>query len=549
MMGLHNCGSENKMRTVFIVDDEFNIVSLISHLIEWDKLHLKLAGTATDSLIALEQINQLKPDILIADVNMPELNGIELIERLQQTLPNLYTIIISGYQDFNYAYQAIKYGVKDYLLKPINRAELNKALEDIAIGNSAENQNESQSYIEELENKIRNSSVKLRKQYIHNLGLNSPQAAANISIAEVNDSYSFHFENGLFATGVLKLDKEEYTVGLSNSIFVKMELKGREILDPLCIDWECSGHNSELYFLFNYLKERKDEFIKGVLFFFEHLLNLISGYQILDATLSIGIDVKELSAAPYSLKSALQANQARIILGRNRIIFANELSKYNSEAFALTPYIENDQALGITNLETFKAFAYQDFEAIGQHLSRNPTQALEVFYSYVQKLIESVYLKTGEPNNLEECKASNFAKIKKIESIESFGLYLEGLNSRIYERIQQSKNSDIRLIQTIKKYIHDNYATKITLDDIANHVHMSSSYVGILFKKETGINYTDYLTQVRIENAKAYLKDIRYNISEVAMIVGYNDVKHFAKKFKSLVGVTPNEYKRIYEFY
>ena len=536
------------MNSVFIVDDEFNIVNLITHLVDWDALHLHLVGTATDSLSALQQIRTLKPDILIADINMPGMSGLELLEESLKCLPELKAIVVSGYQDFSYAYKAIKFGVKDYLLKPISREELNKALSRLIstqfLNGSTTSSHE---YIHELESKIHSSSLRLRKQYLNGILKKDPSICA-LSMEDVNSSFEFNFQSGLFVVCLLILDKREYASSLRGSICSQVENRCRDLLTPFVQEWDCLEQEAQMLFLFNIASGQKEKFNQKLDYFFAHVQSIVSAYQVLEVTLGVGAYTDTFAGISLSCMSALRVVNARTVLGRNRLLFAESL-RDQGDAFTLTPFYKSDMALEASNRETFRSLAAKDLRKLHAFLSENPTHAFLLYKNYLEQFFEAVYKEFGFPTDLTTYKKEAFLEVDEQESLTLLDEVVYRYLDRMFDLIQGSKNSDKRIVIMAKAYIEENSAGPISLESVAQHVHLSPTYFGVLFKKETSVNFTDYLVSIRIEKAKELLKGFENNVSEIAQMVGYSNVKHFSRKFKSIVGVTPHEYRKIYHIY
>lgn len=535
------------MNRVYIVDDEANIVNLITCLISWSELNLQLVGTSTNSVCALQEIIDRRVDILIADINMPEMDGLELLGKAREVLPELKAIVVSGYQSFSYAYQAIKYGVKDYLLKPISKDELNRALARlINVPGTAETIKTS-SYVQELEARLSNSAKRLRKQFLHTLYRDN-FVLLGCTLDAVNTASEFHFAAGKFIVCFLQLDKKEYALNLSSSIFGRIERRCREIMDSQVQDWECMALDTEMLFLFNFAEEKRQSFEKSLKFLWGHIQNIVASYQVLEATFSVGLDVDTLADVAYSFRSVIKVNDARASLGRNYMRFANVLAD-EGKTYLEKPFFDEWTTAFNEDGGYLMKLLKQDLERIAVFLRANPTQSYSLHCSYVEQLLDTAYERFNIPENIDLYKKNALHAINMQESLESISSVICQYCEEIFTLFDGFKFGETKLILTAKNYINANSAGRIGLDEVAQYVHLSPTYFGVLFKKETGENFTDYLTGVRIEKAKELLKGIEYNVSEISNMVGYGNVKHFSKKFKAIVGVTPNEFRRINQFF
>lgn len=209
---------------VVIADDEERICKLIQALINWDALGMEIVGVVHNGLDACEVVEKLQPDILITDIRMPGCSGLELIERVKKTVPELEIIIISGYAHFEYAQQAIKFGVGYYLLKPISKVELTAILEKLKdrIGQRMESEQDKQELLRRAINNDNQMRIKLVSQLADGL---------NLCLTDnlLEETYHVHVQPGLFQAFCLKMDCEENSLSES-SVSVLME-KAREILE------------------------------------------------------------------------------------------------------------------------------------------------------------------------------------------------------------------------------------------------------------------------------------------------------------------------------
>ena len=152
---------------VIIVDDEKKICQLIQFLVDWEKMGLEVAGVAYNGIDALRLVEELEPAIIITDIKMPGCDGLELIQQVQQRKQDIHFIIISGYQDFEYARKAIRYGVRDYLSKPVQKDELEETLQRVA-AERLENQEHEQN-VNILRNKVQQQSTQIKQTFLKNL--------------------------------------------------------------------------------------------------------------------------------------------------------------------------------------------------------------------------------------------------------------------------------------------------------------------------------------------------------------------------------------------
>lgn len=539
------------MLKLLIVDDEINICRLISKLVNWDLLELEDAGTAYDGQSALTLAETEKPDIVLTDIRMPNDDGLNFIRKCTQILPDTLFIIISGYHSFEYAKQAIKYGVFDFLTKPINQDDLNSTLFR-ACHTILKRQRDEQAlaHFETMTARYHSLSSNSRKELLNSLihGTNTGLT----SLQEINNSFGFNFMPEIFQAGAVYIDMEE---GNSNYIMTLSSYIEKIISDtlfPLCTDAELYTNNHAVVFLVNYEKARESVILEQYQEILASARQYDSDGHSFAATVCLGSPVREIQMLADSCSQCRDCINSRVLLGVNRIIsYERSLparQNKSSSAFpALTELwkelkkeielhnpehvISTFQSLSCSMLPYFKQLPSEIHTWYIQALSR-----LEAYFretGYIDPDFNAENAITGD--SLYECFTLRQLNTSLREYIEQIFSYYE-------EKVQ---NSDTKIIQMVKKYIQTHYGESLDLDTVAGQVFLSPAYLGILFKQKTGQNYTDYVMDIRIEKSKELLHDVTMTIAEIASAVGYKDVKYFSKLFKRKLGITPKEYRKI----
>jgi|GEM_PF-6199687 len=226
------------MIRVIIADDEIRVCKLIIKLIDWDKLGMLIVGTASNGIEALELIEKENPDIVITDIRMPGYDGLEMIEKAKMLNNDLEFIIISGYGQFEYAKKGIDFGVKDYLLKPINKDDLLKAL--IKVGEHVQKKKGQINLEKEYELIIKNGADKIREAFLNNLIFFNTESFKEYTLSEVNENYHFNFQEGIFSIVALKIDyldkgSESRTISMINIVSYFLLIKMRKLSNKFSI--------------------------------------------------------------------------------------------------------------------------------------------------------------------------------------------------------------------------------------------------------------------------------------------------------------------------
>ncbi|PWJ48569.1 response regulator transcription factor [Faecalicatena contorta] len=536
------------MIKVIIADDEEKVCQLICKLINWEELDMNVSAIVHDGVEALEAIQKIKPDIVISDIRMPGYNGLELIKRAQEISDDIAFVIISGYQQFDYAKQAIQYGVKDYLLKPIKKKELCDVLKNI----KKEYLSKCNRLTQEERNRItiQSNREKVRTTFFMEVLYKKGRTKDELTLEKINKEYYFNFKEGSFQAIVIKIDGlDESTKKSSTYIQDKFAQGIDRHIREICFECEKFFDDNYCTLILNYEPLQYKEIRRGL----QNLLNdillqkeIFENFQI---TFGLGVKKEKLEEIYLSLKTAIWATEQRILIGINRMIEGREISlnvMAESQVFyefnkKLSAALEN---LNETQIKA--AFEYLKTVLVG----KEDATGHEIMQMCKEAL--NLYLFTMQKNNIKISDADSFFEecCKNIDNIgnvnEIFSFLVRKILGSMRRAVQDKKMLDNKPIRDAKYYIEENYNRSLTLEIVSNFVGFNSAYFSSLFKKETGVTFLEYLTDLRMSHARELLRETNMNVSSVCEAVGYSDVKYFTKNFKKVTGLKPNEYRKIY---
>ncbi len=533
---------------LLIAEDEIAINNLIKNLIDFESLNLELAGQAYDGQTAYDMILSKRPNIIITDISMPGITGLELIQRiLEENIP-AHFIIISGLSCFNHALTAIKMGVEDYLLKPINKGELNDVLEKLILKIASQLKIDYQ--IQKMNLDSHAQAQKLRRSFIINI-LYNKDSALHLSLPRLNKEYGFAFQmNTCFSMGLCLIDNLlDLNLAAQNTILEQLIRRFSSAIRDYCIDFEVYSKNHQFIFLLNY-HPRHAELLLGYLsVIHEDLLEFIRPYENLTLATCWGIPVSEPKGLSYSLQTAMEILPARLLLGTSRVLSAQQLTGKKavpgypvppSELQALRSSIE------IRDLPKFQLQLKGLFKNTASRCRPCPHKILAAFCDTMSKVLSELHQWKMITVNITDTYLQYCDAIEAYSEINELIRFTVSFVQKLVPFHQYEENSDNRQIELAKQYIQEHFSENLKLENVAEQIYLAPSYFGVLFKKEVGESFSCYLTSVRIEKAKELLHDIRYNIAEIAGEVGYQDKRYFSRLFKEQVGVTPKEYRKIY---
>jgi len=527
------------MLRVIIVDDEPRLCRLIQHLVHWDELGMEVVGVAHNGVDALELIRTQSPQIVITDVRMPGLDGLDLIEQGKQYNPNLEFILISGYEEFAYAQKAMSFGVKDYLSKPISRENLTLAL------------NRAREAITARDN-LHKNEAKIRAAFLRDLILLQSDDLQASSIDEVNRSYYFWFQEGLFRIVIIQVDHMQPSQAKARGIGAQQAAMLEAQLKAAAYDAVTAEVHGNFYVLLNY-GPHQSEAVRAVLQknsreFRSALAPL--GFLV---TFGCGAEAASLAELPTSLETARAAVDERILRGTGQMI-VNEKhtsgSLTDDEGF-LKLYKKLVKAIELLHVELV-AKAVQDLKAeLTRDLSQGSWLSGSALKGMVREIVNTYYIILRSNNvRLDGVQEERAAWEEALDHAYSLDLLFEELLKGITTSLNRIAEGESRRhaeqIALAKRYIEQHYMDNITLEDLGAHIGFNPSYFSTMFKRETGTSFVEYLARVRVEKAKELLKDTDLKIQDICLMVGYTDVRYFRKLFARMTGLSPNEYRRIF---
>lgn len=536
------------MIKVVIADDEVKVCQLICNLIDWQSVDMEIVGIAYNGVEALELVEDLQPDLVITDIRMPGCDGLEMIRRGKQIKEDIDFIIISGYSHFEYAQSAIKYGVSDYLLKPINKRELLDTLDKIRQEHRQKAKQLSSE--EQLRIQLQSDIDKLRSGFFTEILLRKGVKKGNICIDKLNKDYHFKFAPGYFQVFIVKVDceyKDIYESGIKK-LEEKIAKILREFLKQECFDIEICFQNSRVYCVLNYGINNKKIIRKKLKACLDEILVQKNIFDRTEFTIGLGIAVEDIKQLRDSLKTAEWATDQRLIEGTGKLLESGAIYKSGNGDVLMANLTKNmEKALEVLNLKNVIAA----IDSLKEQLINQPNiSGQEIFHLVMDACNIYRILLRKHQLNIDDAERFYDTFSLNADLCSSASELFEYLSKVIGESmdiiIEDKKQADIKPICIAKQYIQQNYMKPITLKDVSSFVGFNDSYFSSLFKKESGKNFLEYLSEVRMDKAKELLKETDLCIANICEMVGYTDLKYFRKSFKKYTGLRPNEYRKLY---
>ncbi|MGI6176551.1 MAG: response regulator [Christensenellales bacterium] len=527
------------MLKVLICDDEIRVCKLINNLIDWNALDMEVVATVHNGLAAMEAIEEAVPDIVIADIRMPGYGGLDLLRRVHEKGLDISFIIISGYKYFEYAHIALKYGVTDYLLKPIKKDELTRAL--LSLKEKKEQHIKQHDTRTLLEQELKQSKGILTSQLIE-LMWQRQQVNTHglLSLSGKED-----MQGSKFCVLMAKFDML-FDLGKdrADAVMDKAHNLLLETLSRCCYECLSEIRGNMLICIAGFSQGNEEKFQSCLSSLHHQLLTHAVKYYSASVTIGVGNTVSELSQINTSFQNARRAVYARVVSGTNKVIQYDALPGTNLSAqIILTPdkiqiFQNIIDAGGRDQLQTFLHEVFQE----AMEKNADAELLFSICYELADEFVSRVGKKSGlSRNEIDERLEFGLEESSSVKQIKEL---LSCIFDDYFDRLEILRSdAEMKPVYLARSYIKDHYANDITLESVAEVVHISPVYLSLTFKKEFNIGFNSYLTGFRINTAKKLLISTDMPIYEIAAAVGYRDAKYFSRVFKSKVGMNPNEFR------
>lgn len=535
------------MLKVLIADDEEKICQLILKLVDWDSLGLCVVATVLNGVEAVAKTREFKPEIIITDIRMPGISGMELIHQVKQLNPDTEFIIISGYRHFEYAHTAIRYGVRNYLLKPIKKEEFRETLKKIA--SDYREKHEQLNFEERVRLVLKNDAGKLRTQLISQMIYGSFGREGAKPIDAVNGQFHFHFQDGWFQMVGIKFDGIGRNDGNLSFLSDKATAVTRQVFEGCCYDYEMYVEDSVIYLLLNYGEGVQKQIRKGLRQTLDELKQQESILKELKVTVGVGGAVSSLAELKSSLSDARYMIWQRLIIGTGRVL--EECGRTTSGFIDSQDFYrfnrEFERALESLGVMEVKRVIYGLKDTLLQTKGISGYEVVQM-----SKEVCHHYIFFMKSKNIRIENEQRFVEMfnRGTEDCASVGELFSNLAVTVcssFDQVVKIKMAqDNRPIRVAKEYIQKNYMNQVTLEAVSTMVGFAPAYFGTLFKKEAGIPFLEFLQSVRMEEAKKLLVSTSDGMGVICEKVGYVDVKYFTKCFVKYTGLKPGEYRKIY---
>lgn len=534
------------MYKVMLVEDEIPIRNIISRIIDWNQLGFDLVHEADNGQVALEYIEENPVDLVITDISMPFMDGMELCRQIRKTHPNMTIIILTGYNEFDYAQKAIDLNVSNYLLKPITRDSFTEKLEKIKI--EMDQRFADKRNLEFLRKQYEKSKELIINKYLMNLILGYSQSDFSMS----EDELGLDLKADSYRVGVMTIknghesDNEYWGEDRLLLDFAVYNL-AKEMLGQIGQDIIFFGPDNRICMIFKGNCEDEKEHLNELTIMLSDILEKVEELFGMDATIGLGDIHYKIDELPLAYGDAITALDYRVLEGSSKVILKTNVE--NKSSFAFNKFdkqlVRMENMIKVGDRENLNKVIDYIFSMI-----HHEKIDIEDFRTMLLKITMTIFKAYNDIRQVDDGEQdmdytifSQVFEMNDFDEIKAYYLELcETLSSRIKEI---RRNEEQGYVDAAIKYMEENYSDPyLNLEGLCKTLFLSPGHFSRLFKQATGETFVDYLTRLRMDQAKYLLANTSQKMYEIARAVGYEDPNYFSYNFKKHVKYTPSEWRR-----
>lgn len=526
------------MYKVFVTDDEIVIREGLRNSLALENTRFTLVGEAPDGEIALPMIRDEKPDILITDIRMPFMDGLQLCREVRRVMPWIQIIILSGYNDFDFAKQAISLGVKEYLLKPIRPSDLMQVLERIA--SRIDDETSERANLDKLRRQLATGKAYVKEQLIGNILIRPMEEEEGVQIIEQMRMFGINLVANCYLVMEFRRANRDLHSSEVEAVLARLTEESR---DTIFLSSNENGLNALV------LGDNDKDIEERAYSFARSALDEMDRAGCGAFRVTIGETVKRFCDVSQSMHSARHTRHLLEYCGVS----------VRSKRVVGVRDIPGEQSSSLPTLEIqplFDRMKYAEPEEVAARLHEyvNTLQTADVYISIAAGYLRAEVLMTafrmileagGDPKAILDSEWLEDEHVMNGAEIEAYvPTALAILQRAVAYRSGQSRMKGNPVVNKARGYLEKEFAnSSLTFQKVIDYVAMSGSHFSTIFAQEMGMTFTEYLTSLRLNKAKELLGKTNMRSSEIAYAVGYNDPHYFSYLFKKNVGMTPSDYR------
>lgn len=537
------------MLNLLIVEDEETMREGLVQLIPWESIGIRVVGTAENGLEALAVLGRERVDLLLTDIYMPVMDGLQLIAQMKEKGYPIPCVLLSGYDDFRHAQSAIRLGVTDFLVKPCSPKEIRELFEKIV--ERAARERKEKELVTGLRSQLQ-ANMPLAKAQLLLQWMTEPARKAEdrkelMRKAGIAVSYQ-HVVVIAVRLEPRGLEKRTEERGDAQLLYfaaanIAQETLQQALLQPV----EAVKDQEDILVVCNGLFEWTEEKLAAGL---ERLIENVRTYLRLSVVVGVSDSKADMNELSEAYDEAREALKLRFYRGYGAYFFYHREKPAGkagpSDNAVSHAFIKLEQSIADALAGGLYAEAHSDLESwLGLFRESNFQSKTQVHLRTLALINRWLPLVRAEGQREAELEpAALEARVGELDTLEELSGFVFGTFRQAVAALHPRKQTR-RKIQQAQDVIAEQYATPgLTLTDVAGALFVSGNYLSTLFKQELGINFLDYLHQFRIDKAKALLQSGERKIQTIAREVGYFDEAHFTRTFKKWAGMLPSQYKK-----
>lgn len=528
-----------ELYNVLLVDDEADVLQAMKKKIDWEALGFCLAGTAENGQEALEMAEQLHIDVVMTDIKMPYMDGLTLCKNLKQSYRNMKVIIYSGFDDFEFAREAVHLEAEEYLLKPISAGDMEAAFSKVR--KKLDQEYDEYRNLNRLSEYYRKSLPAMREQLV--MGILEGRIAGERARAMM-ETYEICLDSPFYVVAALYMDvnpREEqpqpaqlFTLSLKD--MVQDYLKNRtRFFSTAFLD--------QVIVIFM-LDEREE--IDQVLYHLDQICKM--GFHVLKSsvTAAVGQICANTDALHTSYEEAVNAMEYRSILGSGQVLYINDIEPCSEENILVTEHEFQNlvHAVKLGNRDETNAAIAQIMDSIRKE-PISPGQYQLLFMELLSELMKIGRAYKLHPNQIFGEHAGSWQELYRMVTVDELEGWLQEVCTNLRHVLRhERRDSAARLTEQAKAYIEEHYKERdLSADSLCRCLNVSAAYFSTIFKREVGMSFVAYLTKIRLEHALELLRTTEDKTYIIASRVGYMEPNYFSYVFKKQYGISPSKYR------
>jgi len=525
------------MLKVILIDDEPFILQGLRILVDWEKEGYEIAACFSNGKEALEYLKNNKVDLIISDIQMPVMTGLELLEELQkEKISEARFAILTGYDDFSYAQKAIKNNSMDYILKPVQKKDIISLLRNVSKLDKVSKEKEDDRQKMEDAYLARNVIALIKGKFDdNNLEYVKKHMQLSGKIRYVDIELSGEYKEN---------DEDDSDMRLmQHQLYTTLRDLQKENLNHFIFDVSYDETSYDIGFI--YCDNMATRYDMNDLEFFEGMIKKIEGVVLKPVRMICGKKVNDISQIAKSYSSCRMLNSIKGFHSEKRVYIYEEEAQIEQKSAYLCKKSLDECITAIENnekeqIEKSVEKLYEEMYNVGDNYN-----LVNLNINYL--LFQLIHIATEQDDNVNQEEVIQYISENSFEEslsrgsrehIRNFALqysdYLNGLR----------KNVSRGILSNIEKEISEHYAENISLRNLGEKYYMNSSYLGQVFRKKFNVSFKDYLTNVRINEAAKMLIKTDKKINQISEEVGYMDCDYFIRKFIEIKGCTPSKYRK-----